>query len=77
MVWSLDTGAEKEKYEILGKTVKIIKTPLARHTDTTDVSKPQSAVFSGFFSDAVKNDWLKIQVGIHVCNALKKAVYIC
>ena len=24
-------GAEKEKYGILGKTVKIIKTPLARH----------------------------------------------
>ena len=26
-------GAEKEKYGILGKTVKIIKTPLARHTE--------------------------------------------
>jgi hypothetical protein len=25
-------GAEKEKYGILGKTVKIMKTPLARHT---------------------------------------------
>ena len=30
-------GAEKEKYGILGKTVKIIKTPLACHTERSEV----------------------------------------
>ena len=33
-------GAEKEKYGILGKTVKIIKTPLARHNHSGRHPKP-------------------------------------
>ena len=42
-------GAEKEKYGILGKTVKIIKTPLARHTSTIYITLNGRIYFAGRF----------------------------
>ena len=41
-------GAEKEKYGILGKTVKIIKTPLAHHSNNLYVYLSHSYSDTGY-----------------------------
>ena len=66
-VWRCEgTGAEKEKYGILGKTVKIIKTPLARHTRVVEQSG-SPAIFWGksgliwkFTSGSIQNSYSEI-----------------